>query len=63
MEFGEVGTQDGGGVSCGIAGDEDAAEGVGFFGLDDVDRGGHLVELVGADVRAVGEAEIYLMCG
>lgn len=62
MELGEVGAQDGWRVSGWIAGDEDAAEGIGFFRLNDVDGCGHLVELVGADVGAMGEAKVDLDC-
>ena len=37
VEFGEVLAQDGGGVASGIAGDEYWADGVGMFGVDDVE--------------------------
>lgn len=61
VEFGEVGFDDGGGVAVGVAGDEDRGQDFAALGFDNVDHLGHLVELVGADVRAVGEAEIYLL--
>ncbi len=60
VEFEEVGFDDGGGVAVGVAGDKDGGKDFPAFGFDDVDHFGHLVELVRADVGAVGEAEIYL---
>ena len=60
VEFEEVGFDDGGGVAVGVAGDEDGGQDFAAFGFDNVDHFGHLVELVRADVGAVGEAEIHL---
>ena len=60
VEFGEVTPEDGRGVARRVAGDEDGAQGVGGFGLDDVDGRGHFVEFVRADVGTVREAEVDL---
>ena len=60
VELGQVGFEDGGRVAGGIDGDEERFEGVGGAGVEDVDCGGEFVEFVGADVGAVGEAEVDL---
>ena len=77
MEFLQVCAEHGGGVAGGIAGDEDGEErgslGVGSGGegggkdfgrgggVDEVDYFGDFVEFIGADVGAVGEAEVDLL--
>jgi hypothetical protein len=60
VEFGQVGFQDRRRVARRIAGYEDGAQQVGVFGGEKLDRRGHLVEFFGADVGAVGEAEVDL---
>ena len=60
MELGEVRFEDRGGVAGRIDGDEDWFEGVGRFYVEDVDCCTEFVEFVGADVGAVGEAEVDL---
>jgi hypothetical protein len=60
VDLGEVGAQYRGSVACGVAGDEDGAEGVRGFGLNDIDGRGHFVKFVRVDVRVVGEAKVDL---
>jgi hypothetical protein len=60
VEFGEIGFEDGGSVAGRVAGYEDWGEYVWLGGLEEVDHAGHFVEFFGADVGAVGEAEIDL---
>ncbi len=67
VEFGEVGLQDTRGVSCRVASYEEREQwweggggGEKWRGIYEIDHLRHLVELFGADVRAVAEAEVYL---
>ncbi len=60
VELHQVRLEHAGGVARRVAGDEYGSERVRGSGLDYVDRFRHLVELVWADVRAVGEAEVDL---
>ena len=60
MEFDQVLFQYLGCVARGVAGDHYGGEGIAALGHDLVVHQGHFVELVGADVRAVSEAEIDL---
>lgn len=62
MELAQVLAQHLGRVAGRIAGDEDGTENVSASGglPDLVDDGSHLVQLIGADVGAVGEAEVDL---
>ena len=61
MEFGEVGFQHVGSVAVRVAGDENWSYHIGGSVLDDVEGLSHLVELVGANVRAMAEAEVNLV--
>lgn len=64
VEFGEVGAQHGGCVAGRVAGYEDGQQRRSTTrdsGAHDVDGASHLVKLFGADIWAVGEAEIYLL--
>jgi len=67
VEFGEVGLQDARRVSCRITsyeerekGWEGGGGGEKWRGVHKIDHLRHLVELFGADIRAVAEAEVYL---
>jgi hypothetical protein len=60
VELGKVLLQDFGGVARGVAGDHEGDHDIAAFLLDFVMHEGHLVELVGADVGAVREAEVDL---
>ena len=62
MELGEIFLHDGRRVARGIARDDDGEQDVGAVGpvAHPVDHVGHLVELFGADVGAVGEAKVDL---
>jgi hypothetical protein len=63
VELGEIGSQHGRRVTRGVAGDEDGQQRRGGGrgrGAHDIDHAGHLIELFGADIRAVREAEIDL---
>jgi hypothetical protein len=60
VELVEVVAEDEGGVARRVAGYEEGPQDGAVLGGYDVDCAGHFVELVGADVGAVGEAEVYL---
>ena len=61
MELGQIALHHGGRVARRIARDEDGQQHIGAaLALDNVNHDGHLVELLGADVGAVGEAEVDL---
>ncbi len=60
VELSEVGFHHRGRVARRVTGDEDGAQGLGRSRFDEVDHVRHFVEFFGADVRAVGEAEVDL---
>lgn len=62
MELVQIPPQNVRGVSRGVAGDEDWLEDAVAFRrvFDPVDDGGHFIQFVGADIRAMREAEIDL---
>lgn len=60
VELAEVLLKRGRVVTGGVAGNENGEESIGGLLLDDIEHGGHLVELFGADIGASGEAEVDL---
>lgn len=62
MEFGKVGFEDRGSIASRVDRNEEGSEGVGAarVGVEDVNGCAELVELIGADVGAVGESKVYL---
>ena len=62
MELGQVFLEHFGCIARGVAGNHDGNENIAALLLDLLVHQSHLVELVGADVRAVREAEVDLTC-
>lgn len=60
VELAEVLLKRGRVVTGGVAGNENGEESIGGLVLDDIEHGGHLVELFGADIGASGEAKVDL---
>lgn len=58
MEVCQILLDDVGGIPRGIACDEDGLQDVPMLFLDIINHSGHLVQLLGADVRTMGEAEV-----
>jgi len=59
MKFGEVPTYHLRRISCWVATDEDWQHHVAMHGLDPINHARHLIQLLGADIWAVREPEIY----
>ena len=62
VEFSQVFLEHFGRIARGVAGNHDGNEDIAALLFDLLVHQSHLVELVGADVRAVREAEVDLMC-
>lgn len=60
VELGEVFLQNGGCITRGIAGNHDGENSLAALFLDLLVHERHLVELIGANIGAVREAEVYL---